>query len=78
MLSWADFVLFDLIFYIQANNFSVMLGRVFLGWTSTKQQELILLKDTMQCGRWDLNPQLSWEAWFFYNLRARPPNNMGH
>ena len=29
--------LFDLILYIPVNNFSVMSGRVFLGWTSTKQ-----------------------------------------
>ena len=29
--------LFDLIFYVPVNNFSVMLGRVFLGWSSTKQ-----------------------------------------
>ena len=28
---------FDLILYIPVNNFSVMLGWVFLGWTSTKQ-----------------------------------------
>ena len=31
------FVLFDLILYIPVTNFSVMSGRVFLGWTSTKQ-----------------------------------------
>ena len=29
--------LFDLILYVPVINFSVMLGRVFLGWTSTKQ-----------------------------------------
>ena len=29
--------LFDVILYIPVNNVSVMLGRVFLGWTSTKQ-----------------------------------------
>ena len=29
--------LFDLILYIPVNNFSVMLGRVFLGWSSTRQ-----------------------------------------
>ena len=28
--------LFDLIFYVPVNNFSVMSGRVFLGWNSTK------------------------------------------
>ena len=31
-------VLFDLILYVSVNNFSVMSGRVFLGWTSTKQR----------------------------------------
>ena len=31
------FCLFDLILYVPVNNFSVMLGQVFLGWTSTKQ-----------------------------------------
>ena len=30
--------LFVLILYIPINNFSVMLGLVFLGWTSTKQR----------------------------------------
>ena len=29
--------LFDLILYVPVNNFSVMPGRVFLGWTSNKQ-----------------------------------------
>ena len=28
-------ILFDLILYLTANNFSVMSGRVFLGYTST-------------------------------------------
>ena len=38
MSSWVEpFCLFDLILYLPVNNFSVMLGRVFLGWTSTKQ-----------------------------------------
>ena len=32
----AGFDLFDLILYIPVNNFSVMLGQVFLGWASTK------------------------------------------
>ena len=30
--------LFDLILYVSVNNFSVMLGQVFLGLTSTKQR----------------------------------------
>ena len=36
-LCWPIFCLFDFILYVPVNNFSVMLGRVFLGWTSTKQ-----------------------------------------
>ena len=36
------FVLFDLILYVPVNNFSVMVGRVFLGWTSTKQGLMFL------------------------------------
>ena len=31
------FCLFDLILYVPVSNFSVMSGRVFLGWNSTKQ-----------------------------------------
>ena len=31
------FALFGLVLYVPANNFSAMLGRVFLGRTSTKQ-----------------------------------------
>ena len=30
--------LFDWILYVPVNNFSVMSGPVFLGWTSTKQR----------------------------------------
>ena len=33
---WLNF--FVLILYVPVNNFSVMSGRVFLGWTSTKQR----------------------------------------
>ena len=29
--------MFDLILYVPVNNYSVMLGHVFLGWTGTKQ-----------------------------------------
>ena len=32
-----DIILLDLILYIPVNNFSVILGRLFLGLTSTKQ-----------------------------------------
>ena len=32
-----DFSLLDLMLYIPVNNFSVILGRLFLGLTSTKQ-----------------------------------------
>ena len=41
------YYLFGLILYIPVNNFSVMLGRVFLGWTSTKQR----IKYKMYCSR---------------------------
>ena len=34
---WYFFVCLILILYVPVNNFSVMSGRVFLGWTSTKQ-----------------------------------------
>ena len=33
----SKFCLFDLIPYVPVNNHSVMLGRVFLGWSSTKR-----------------------------------------
>ena len=40
-----DFVcLFDLILYVKVNNFSVILGRVFLG----SKDRCVLLKDTTQ------------------------------
>ena len=42
------FSFFDLILYVPVNNFSVMWGHVFLGWTSTKQ-ELTCLAQTTQC-----------------------------
>ena len=42
-LLWTDCVaLFDLILYVQVNNFSVMLGQLFLGWTCTKQRLMCL------------------------------------
>ena len=42
ILSLSILCLFDLILYFPVNNFSVMLGRVFLGWTSTKQRLMCL------------------------------------
>ena len=39
------------------NNLSVIKGRVFLGWTSTKLELMFLLKDTTQCRRWGSYPQ---------------------
>ena len=39
------------------NNLSVLKGRVFLGWTSTKLGFMFLLKDTTQWRRWGSNPQ---------------------
>ena len=37
------------------NNFSVIKGQVFLGWTSTKLRLMFLLKDTTQWRRWGSN-----------------------
>ena len=37
------------------NNLSVIKGRVFLGWTSTKLGLIFLLKDTTQWRRWGSN-----------------------
>ena len=39
------------------NNLSVIKGRVFLGWTSTKIGLMFLLKDTTQWRRWGSNPR---------------------
>ena len=49
------FVWFDSLRAI--NNISVIKGRVFLGWTSTKPGLTILLKDTTQWRRWGSNPR---------------------
>ena len=38
-------------------NISVIKGRVFLGWTSTKLGLMFLLKDTTQWRRWGSNPR---------------------
>ena len=39
------------------NNLSVIKGRVFLGWTSTKLGLMFLLKDTTQWRQWGSNPR---------------------
>ena len=39
------------------NNISVINGRVFLGWTSTKLGFMFLLKDTTQWRQWGSNPR---------------------
>ena len=39
------------------NTLSVIKGRVFLGWTSTKLELMFLLKDTTQWRRWGSNPR---------------------
>ena len=39
------------------NNLSVINGRVFLGWTSTKLELMFLLKETTQWRRWGSNPR---------------------
>ena len=55
-------IYFVLILYVHitVNNFSVMLGRVFLGWTSTQQRISVLLKDSMQCLRWSSYIIIPW------------------
>ena len=45
---WCAFVLLDLILYVQVNNFSVMSGQFFLGWTSIQQDKCVLLKNTIR------------------------------
>ena len=52
-LCFVWFVWFDSLRPI--NNLSVIKGRVFLGWTSTKLGLMFLLKDTMQWRRWGSN-----------------------
>ena len=47
------------------NNLSIIKGRVFLDWTSTKLGLMFLPKDTMQWSRWGSNQQplgLEWSA----------------
>ena len=39
------------------NNLSVIKGRDFLGWTSTKLGLMFLLKDTTQLRQWGSNPR---------------------
>ena len=53
VLVFVLFVWFDSLHPI--NNLSVIKGRVFLGWTSTKLGLMFLLKDTMQWRLWGLN-----------------------
>ena len=48
------FVWFD---SLRPNNLSVIKGRVFLCWTSTKLGLMFLLKDTTQWRRWGSNPR---------------------
>ena len=49
------FVWFDSLRPIK--NASVITGRVFLGWTSTKLGLMLLLKDITQWSRWGSNPR---------------------
>ena len=55
MLLLVLFVWFD--FLRPINNLSVIKGRVFLGWTSTKLGLMFLLKDTTQWRRWGSYPR---------------------
>ena len=60
-LLWYMQLVFCLFVWIDSlrpiNNISVIKGRVFLGWTSTKLGLMFLLKDTMQWRRWGSNPR---------------------
>ena len=55
LCSFFCFVWFDSLHPI--NNLSIIKGRVFLGWTSTKLGLMFLLKDTTQWRRWGSNPR---------------------
>ena len=50
------------------NNLSVIKGRVFLGWTSTKLGLMFLFKDTMQWRQWGSNrgPSVSSQALYHW------------
>ena len=52
--------LFDLILYVPVNNFSVMLGRVFQGWTSTKQGLMCLAQGHNAVAPARLEPLALW------------------
>ena len=56
-LKFFNMILFGFILYIPANIFSVMLGQVFLGWTSTKQGLISLAQGHNTCCRWGSNLQ---------------------
>ena len=67
------FVWFDLLRPI--NNLSVMKGRVFLGWTSTKLGLMFLLKDTAQWRRWGSNPRPLGSSQPIYHWASALPSN---
>ena len=55
-----SFCLFDLILYVPVNNPSVMSGRVFLGWTSTKQGSMCLAQGHNAVRPVRLEPTVLW------------------
>ena len=60
-------VLFDLILYIPVNNLSVTLGRVFLGWTSTKLGLMCLAQQRSDAGEaWTRGPSVSSQALYHW------------
>ena len=71
------FCLFDLILYVPVNNFSFMLGRVFLGWTSTKQGLMCLAQghNTMMSVR--LQP-ITPQSWVKHSTTEPPCSHMIH
>ena len=57
------------------NNFSVIKGRVFLGWTSPKLGLMSLLKDTMQWCRWGSTRGHSVSSQAFYHWATALPGS---
>ena len=59
---------FVLILYIPVNNFSVILGQVFLGWTSTKQEIISFSRKQRSASREARihNPSISSQALYYW------------
>ena len=68
---WLFEILFDLILYVPVNIFSVMSGRVFLGWTSTKQGLTCLAQGHKTVTPVRLKPANTW-SWVKHSTTALP------